>query len=762
MIKKRNAPQGYDNLIKEISARFDASERFSALLVSRGVTDLEKAEAFLYPNKKHLHDPFLLDGMKEATERLSEAKNNGETVVIYGDYDADGISAVTVLYKGLKDFGINAYAVIPERENGYGLTEGVLESVLDEYCPDLIVTVDCGISSHDEIENLKDLGVDVIVTDHHELPEVIPECTVINCKKKGNYPFDGLCGAGVAYKLVRALTGENADKYLDIVTVATIADSMPITDENRVIVSEGLKLIKSGRCSKAIRALIDVGGLKEITSTSLAYGIAPRVNAAGRMGDAYSALAAFMSEDNYEIKLLAAKLNDYNVKRQSECEALYEEAKKKIKDKPYSARVIMLADKNWRSGVIGIVAARLAEEYSRPTILFCEKDGVLRGSARSVDGINLYKAISTAADLTETFGGHSQAAGVSVKKENIEEFERRVNDYLVENYDSSAFYKDITVDGYADEKFDISFARELERLEPCGTGNPKPLFAVEFCEAGATPIKYGSSHVSFSVSSLDYLYFGGYDDLRLLNAPNKKTAIFEPNISEFNGKTTLKGYIRGVYTSFDDGEEAKIALFENQLRADEESANYIEINSATAQKMIDEAIKEVYGTLFVVDDLSVAAKYTGLDKFDECVLKKTTKGNLNTVCYGFIPSEIGDYERVVFLDKPLYMPIIEAKTYVNTEYRGFDFTRVTTDRNTLIGIYLKLKELHGGFASALDAMRKTSFNATREEVSFAIRVFYELKLLTYKGGRFFVESGKKCDLNQSKIYVRVKECTTKY
>ena len=386
----------------------------------------------------------------------------------------------------------------------------------------------------------------------------------------------------------------------------------------------------------------------------------------------------------------------------------------------------------------------------------------MRGSARSVDGINLYKAILTAADLTETFGGHSQAAGVSIKKENIEEFERRVNDYLVENYDSSAFYKDITVDGYADEKFDISFARELERLEPCGTGNPKPLFAVEFCEAGATPIKYGSSHVSFSVSSLDYLYFGGYDDLRLLNAPNKKTAIFEPNISEFNGRTTLKGYIRGVYTSFDDGEEAKIALFENQLRADEESTNYIEINSATAQKMIDEAIKEVYGTLFVVDDLSVAAKYTGLDKFDECVLKKTTKGNLNTVCYGFIPSEIGDYERVVFLDKPLYMPIIEAKTYVNTEYRGFDFTRVTTDRNTLIGIYLKLKELHCGFASALDAMRKTSFNATREEVSFAIRVFYELKLLTYKGGRFFVESGKKCDLNQSKIYVRVKECTTKY
>ncbi|MBR2384533.1 MAG: DHH family phosphoesterase, partial [Clostridia bacterium] len=206
MIRVREKAFADKNLISDIALNLRVSERFAEMLISRGCDSVEKAYSFLNPSIKDLHDPFLLGGMRDAVERITEAKQDGETVVIFGDYDADGISAVTILYRSLKIFGIDAIPVIPEREDGYGLTEGVLSRVLEEYYPDLIITVDCGISAVKEVNELRDLGVDVIVTDHHEIPEEIPDCTVINCKLNG-YPFDGLCGAGVAYKLARALIG---------------------------------------------------------------------------------------------------------------------------------------------------------------------------------------------------------------------------------------------------------------------------------------------------------------------------------------------------------------------------------------------------------------------------------------------------------------------------------------------------------------------------------------------------------------------------
>ena len=211
MVITKTPLEGIENLITEISERCGVSAAFSKLLALRGIKSAEEAEKFIKPDKKNLYDPFLFTGMKEAVSRIEEAKANGETVVVYGDYDADGISATTIMYRGLVSYGLETYAVVPERENGYGLTAGVLERVLEEYCPDLLITVDCGISAVNEVAELEDLGVDVIVTDHHEIPEKIPDCTIINCKLHDGYPFDGLCGAGVAYKVIRALTGESAE-----------------------------------------------------------------------------------------------------------------------------------------------------------------------------------------------------------------------------------------------------------------------------------------------------------------------------------------------------------------------------------------------------------------------------------------------------------------------------------------------------------------------------------------------------------------------
>ncbi len=754
MVITKTPPKGIENLITEISERCGVSAAFSKLLALRGIKSAEEAEKFIKPDKKNLYDPYLFTGMKEAVSRIEAAKANGETVVVYGDYDADGISATTIMYRGLVSYGVETYAVIPERENGYGLTAGVLERVLEEYCPDLIITVDCGISAYSEIEELKDLGVDVIVTDHHEIPEQIPDCTVINCKLEG-YPFDGLCGAGVAYKVIRALTGETADKYLDLVAVATIADSMPLTDENRILVSEGLKLIRSGRGAKALRALAEVGGMKETGAQSLAYSIAPRINAAGRMGDAYSALAAFTSDDNFEIKILADKLNSYNVARQTECDELYKSAKVLLKNKSPFSRVIILSDESWKPGIIGIVAAKLMEEYRKPAILFTEQGDVLHGSARSFGEINIYKALSFAKDLLEGFGGHSQAAGVTIKRENLERLEEKLNEYIAENYGTEIFSGDTEVDGIITGKFGIDLARELELMEPCGVGNRRPVFALDINEAYASPIKFGSPHVSFSTPKIDLMYFNGYDDLSVLNSASEKVVVFEPKISVYNGRESLKGYVKSVFPIVNDGEEVKQSLFENQLKSENENENVETINSEKAREIIREAEREIYGTLFVISDPETAKAFPELENTEKQLLKPCAKGNLNALCYGLSGGDYGEYEKVVFLDKPLFVPFTGTKTYVNADINGFNFDKNNADRNELIGIYLKLKNLPGGFSSAKEVCSKTGETFT-EKVIFALKVFEEVGLIEKRGGKYFIVGGKKCDLNASVIFGRVK------
>ncbi|MCQ2399560.1 MAG: DHH family phosphoesterase, partial [Clostridia bacterium] len=301
MIIARNNGNISDNLIRQISDTFSVSGHFASFLIRRGIDSIDKVNAFLYPDARNLYDCYLLDGISEAKKRIITAKARGEKVAVFGDYDADGITATTILVRSLSTFGIEAQAIIPEREDGYGLKLSVLDRLKET--PDLVITVDCGISAFDEIDELKRRGIDVIVTDHHEIMDKLPDCTVINCKIEGSYPFNGLCGAGVAYKLAYSLIGEKANAYLDLVALATVADSMSLSDENRILVFEGIKLINKRRCCKAIKAIMNVSQVKEITSSALAFTIAPRVNAAGRMGDAYSGLKVILSDNDDEVNL---------------------------------------------------------------------------------------------------------------------------------------------------------------------------------------------------------------------------------------------------------------------------------------------------------------------------------------------------------------------------------------------------------------------------------------------------------------------------
>lgn len=756
MIRIKERAIADKNLISEISLSLGVSEKLSWMLVERGCQSVESARKFLTPTISDLYDPFLLKGISEAVERISLAKQNGETVVIYGDYDADGISAVTVLCRTLKLYGIDAVAVVPERENGYGLTEEVLSGVLEEYYPDLIITVDCGISAVKEVAELKDLGVDVIITDHHEIPEQIPDCTVINCKiKEGNdYPFDGLCGAGVAFKLAQALIGKKAEQFLDVVAVATIADSMPLLSENRAIVKEGLRLIKSGRCCNAIKALARIGGLKEANSTAIAYTIAPRINAAGRMGDAKSALSAFLSDDINEIESYAKLLNDYNVKRQSECDLLYRSAKAMVSQKSPDNRVIALHSPDWKAGLVGIVAAKLVEEYSKPVILFTEKDGLFHGSARSVAGVNMFKALSAVKDVAVDFGGHAQAAGVTVKAEDFEEFECKLNEYLVENCDVSDFIQITEVEEIVTEKFTVEFARELSLLEPFGISNKKPLFAVDCGKAFATPIKIGSPHISFKTDHIDLLMFNGFEKLNLLNSEIDKTIVFEPNISIFNGKESLKGHIKEIATVVSCSDGVKSAVLSGQLDFLNENGSFISIDDDGVKGLLRLARKEIYGTLFIVNSLNTLQKFEDTKHFTKSVLAPDGKGNISVITYGSDGKIPEGYDKIVYLDKPLSVIETDKEVYVNCQTDGACGYNIRTERESLGKVFVAIKNRPQGFIRITELLDSVDLDI--DTVTFAVKVFVELGLVIPQGGRYRAVSGIKRDLTDSSVYKSIK------
>lgn len=756
MIYEKQSKSRDENLIRNISETFGVSARFAKILTERNINSVEQAKKFLYPSLSDLGDPFLMSGMKEAVDRIN-AVSPEEVIVVYGDYDVDGISATTILIKCLRLMGKTAYAVIPERSDGYGLSEAVIERALEEFCPDLLITVDCGISAVNEVEYLQDLGVDVIVTDHHEIPDTLPDCTIISCKLDDDYKFNGLCGAGVAYNLSRALIGDKADEFLDMVALATMADSMPLIGENRILVTEGLKRIRQGECIAAIKSLLKNANVKEITATSLSYSVAPRVNAAGRMGNANIALSAFLSEDEYEVGVFTEQLNQFNAKRQNDCEELYKSAKNKLSNKSPLMKVNVLYDKKWNTGLVGIVAARIAEETGKPTILFTESDGVWHGSARSNNSINIFEALKYATKYSENFGGHAQAAGVTVRYENFTDFENALDEYVSKTCDISDFTSVVYVDEIVKEPITIGYVEELEKLEPCGVENPRPLFAEYVGNAYATPLKYGSPHLSLKTNNFDFIYFNGVDDMKILNSDVVKALIYEPSASVFNGKKYAKGYVKSYKTEARFDDYTDFLLFSSQLDSiSAKTETYTEIDEKTTEEYIERAKREIFGTLFIACSSKTVKHYEEqLRGLDVTTYSTCKKSNLSTVCLGIKGEITALYSHIVFLDKPLNVSLnlpYDVEISVNVSQNGFDCQGVTADRKTLGEIYLALKKSEKKFTSIEDAAAVAGNGYGLKEIAFAVKVFRELGLIEAKGGKFYAVHGAGKSLNDSEIY----------
>jgi len=745
--------------ITEIARKFGLFSETAEILYSRGIRTDEEVEYFLHPGKHHFADPFLLGGVKEAVERIMQAKEGEETVIVYGDYDADGVTATTVLTSALSEMGINCIPYVPERADGYGLNNDTIDKLIDEHFPELIITVDCGISCHDEVEYIKSLGVDVIVTDHHELPETLPDCLCVNCKIPSAYKFGYLCGAGVAFKIACALLGEKAYKYLDLVAIATIADSMPLIGENRDIVFEGVKLIRNGNACAPINELIAVCNVKEVTSTSLAFSIAPRINAAGRMGDANAALQLMLCRDKEKIERLALKLNFFNQSRQQECETLYKNAREKLIKSAYNKKIIILQDDEWNSGLVGIIAARLVEEFSRPVILFVNNEGSLHGSARSIEAINIFEAISACKSHLVDFGGHAQAAGITIDIAEYEAFKADIERYIDENYDYSCFKPTKSFDIELTEQFSLKLAKELMLLEPFGTGNKKPLFSLKATELFVMPIKVGSPHLSIKTGFIDMLYFNGAAKKDLLTSGAIKQIVFEPNVSVFNHEESLKGYVKDIDYIIEPSERITLDCFrESLLTALNDNDDYLFISEQMTETLIEDFSAEHFGTIFAFYNPSNIEKYPAIAGLDKSLYSTSNKNLVNNVVVGITSNDVTGYREIVYLDRPLgNVPDLDLKeTFINRSARAYPYTKLNTTKQVFGDIFKKIKEKEYFKAeTSVDFAMKCDLGISKMQLIFALEVFIELGIFYFNKGNLRYNPTVKTNLDSSKIFAEV-------
>lgn len=586
-----------DAIINEMAEKLGRSRYFAVLLYNRGYRSAEEAERFLHFEEENFHNPYLLCDMDKATDRIFEAIERKEKICIYGDYDVDGVTAVSTLYLYLNSLGADTCIKIPKREGeGYGVSCNAVKTLAEDGVK-LVITVDTGITACDEVEYARELSVDFVITDHHECREELPKaCAVVNPHRRDcQYPFKELAGVGVVFKLVCALEikrcrreGVSVDgalqriclEYVDLVTLGTIADVMPIVDENRLIVGMGLKLMENSR-RPGLRALIDAASAKKsgedskkrkINSSFIGFGIAPRINAAGRISDAAIAVRALLASED-EAEVLAEELCEINKRRQIEENQIAEEAYQMIDDladmdKTY---VIVLDSNSWQQGIIGIVASKITEKYGLPSILV-SFDGSMgryatamdegRGSGRSVKGLNLVEALNYCEDLLVKHGGHELAAGLTVRRANLDDFRDKINEYAKERL-TEDFFK-VTIDADCElkaEDITLSLAKELQMLEPCGTGNATPVFVLKDAIVKRISATKGGDHTRMTLEKdgklINAMYFGIAPlDLGFF-AGDKVDVLFNLDINDYRNILSEQLTVRDARIAKSRTDEAK-------------------------------------------------------------------------------------------------------------------------------------------------------------------------------------------------------------
>ena len=561
MNKKWDCYEQDEKRIEKLAETYKLNNLLASILVNRDIDKNEDINKFLNPTRNDFYNPFLMPDMEKAIDRVLRAIEDKQKIMIYGDYDADGITSVAVLKQFLNERKMEVGTYIPNRlDEGYGLNKKAIEEIYNQGYR-LIITVDCGISGIEEVDIANNLGMQVIITDHHEPPDELPKAyAIIDAKRKDNkYPFNQLAGVGVVFKFIQALSQklglEEKEylKYLDLVCVGTISDIVPLVDENRVIAKLGLKLIAVTK-NLGLYTLIQTIGFKEINSTAISFGVAPRINACGRMGFEKDALNLFLCTKPEKAKEIAERLNKFNQERQTKEKEIFSEALKQIEAEEKEKSLIILGHENWHHGIIGIVSSKITELYFKPSILICFDGENGKGSGRSIPGFDLHEALMKCSKHIEKFGGHSMAVGISIKKAEFENFKCDIEKYAQEQKISSIMPV-LKIDKEIKLKdIDMQDVKSLKLLEPFGEANKMPLFLFKNLKISSIRALSEGKHLKLTLKDDSYMIdaigfnMGEFSNKYLLD--DRVDVVGELDINTFNGNENMQITIKDMRKSF--------------------------------------------------------------------------------------------------------------------------------------------------------------------------------------------------------------------
>lgn len=713
---------------------------------------------YLHPSLDKLSSPYEIDGMKEAVERIKLAIKNKEKVLIYGDYDCDGICAISTLMLYLRD-KLDVFYFIPDRnKDGYGISVEALDKILAYHSPKLVITVDTGITAIEEVEYLKSRGLETIVTDHHEPQERIPDCIVVDPKvaRKGFYD---LCGAGVALKLVEALGGrEEAKKYLDIAAIATIADVVPLKQDNRIIAYYGLKQITTSP-RKGVKMLLNQ---EKVSAQDVMFRLAPRMNAAGRLNSAMKVVGLFLENDYFLLRTLTDELARDNSARQELCEKAVERAKAQLAGTDFNdVGIIVLKNKDWEPGILGIACARLTEEFKRPTILFANTDeGELRGSARSIPQVNIFETLCALSEYFTGFGGHAQAAGISMKEDRFDDFVKAANELILKTHDKHDFTHEICCEMELPIDMDfLSFAKELELMEPTGYQNPRPTFLVKGQGMRFDRIGF-SQHVKYVAPNIELMGFSKFAPC--LSAKTGR-ADFEISlgVNAFQNRESAQGIIQTLqFEDIDVSEDEAVCMNLHQLSCEGEA--HIE---STDFKQLNEWLKAPFGTAIVCFSKQEYENLLGsCDSVRKLpVLIATTRCLNPENCVVVCPAECFDFSffnRVVVAGNPLcdgYLAKLQKESNAIYALGDCSAKKIAVSKDTLRKVYKEIVNVTRR-TPKLASPHKTyiavcsGYKVKESTFMLALRIFDEVGTVRINEKGFAQISAKSVNLEDSIIY----------
>lgn len=751
------------------AAELGISPLVTGILLERGLSDTESMREFLYGSNAPFHDPFLLKDMQRTVERIERALAAGERITVYGDYDVDGITASSLLYIYLKRRGAEVKTYIPQRKSeGYGLNDEALRTLAADGTT-LVITVDCGISGLHEVENAPK-SLDIIITDHHTVPEALPPAyAIVNAKQKDcRYPFKELSGVGIAFKLCQALEqreGGSLPKWQELTELAalgTVADIVPLIGENREIVRRGLKAMETTQLV-GLKALMQVSGCPQanINAENIGFGLAPRLNAVGRLEHAQSAVELLVTADAAKAERIAAELNRENTLRQEISRQIMEEAEAQLAREKHIDTAIVLASEGWHQGVIGIVASRLVDKYHLPTILLSLDGEMAKGSCRSIPALNLYAAIAAESDILTQFGGHHQAAGLTLNRAKVEEFRERFRAFVAQHLKPEDYLPHQTIDCVVGGSGEITEQDldELSLLEPCGCMNMSPVFAFHNALLhNQRAIGKERNHLQFTLDKGDFSYrcvmWNNADLLPFMFERMIADVAFQPKLNVWNGEISVQLHAVSIRQQLTLGDlrqhsDDKWRLLEGLARVHERLTVYV--NKGEACSLNEKLLrykKEI-------------CEYLDFKTYTSCF----AAANERLEHLAVAPAQ----ETVVLLDLPQY-PLPKILHYLQKQgvknifllYNGEDEKQVLStlqlthpDRDTLAVAYkILLHELSQKTNVALAELLEAYASQISEN---AVKIFAELGFISCKDG--IIKKGviRRCSLEDAPLYVHLQE-----